>query len=85
MRVILIYSGQSKKFDSLAGTIFSTLQAGGHQVEKIRVEEAGRAPALFPMTLYLWAVPWRDSGEVNSLKNLTVSSESVQDCRVKKR
>jgi len=57
VRVMLIYSSQSKKFDSLAGTIFSTLQAGGHQVEKVKVEEADRVPSLFPYDLVFVGSP----------------------------
>jgi len=57
VRIMLIYASQSKKFDNLATTIFSKLQAGGHQVEKIKVEEVDRVPTLFPYDLVFFGSP----------------------------
>lgn len=57
MRAMLIYSSQSKKFDALTEIIFSTLQTGGHQVDKVKVEEADRAPVLFPYDLVFFGSP----------------------------
>ena len=57
MRVLLFYSSHSKKFDGIAGAIFSTLQSHGHQVEKVKIEESTRAPVLFPYKLIFVGSP----------------------------
>ncbi|MCD6257487.1 hypothetical protein J7J45_05435 [Candidatus Aerophobetes bacterium] len=57
MRVMVIYSSQSKKFDSLAEVMSATLQSKGHQVEKIKVERAGRIPSLFAYDLVFVGSP----------------------------
>ncbi len=53
----MIYAGQSKKFDTLTETVFATLQAKGHQVEKIKAERGIRVPSLFAYDLVFVGSP----------------------------
>ena len=57
MRIMLIYSSRSKKFDRIAGAIFATLQNQGHQIQKVKTEESTRTPSLYQYDLIFVGSP----------------------------
>ncbi len=57
MRVILIYSSNSRKFDMLVETIFSNLQRLGNQVKMVKVEKGERPVSLFAYDLIFVGSP----------------------------
>ena len=57
MKILLIYSGQSKKFNDIVEIIFSTLKSKTHQIKKVKIEESTKATAFFPYDIVFVGSP----------------------------
>jgi len=51
MRIAVVYSSRSRKFDGITRAILATLQSQGHTVDEIRTEKVTRIPSLFQYEL----------------------------------
>ncbi len=47
MRVIIIYSGESKSMEAVVQAISSSIQAMGHEVQQVKAEKSARIESLF--------------------------------------
>lgn len=51
MRIAIIYPGESRRMEAIAGAISSSSQDAGHEVEQIKIGRGMRRKSLFPYDL----------------------------------